>query len=119
MDFNKDRYEEILSNLLQEEIILVKELKGGLNSKVWMIEGKKKYVVKFYFNKNDNRNKLENEFLSLQFLWSRGIRNISRPIAYDQLNNCGVYSYVEGRKLPAEDSSNHIITMVNFLKRLK
>ena len=118
MGFNKDKYEEILSNLLQEEIALVEELKGGLNSKVWKIKGKDYYIAKFYFN--DNKNRLKNEFFSLQFLWSKEIRDIPRPIIYDQINNIGIYSFIEGKKLPAEEVSfDHIIAILNFIKRLK
>jgi len=118
MGFNKDKHEEILSDLLQEEIALVEKLKGGLNSNVWKIKGKDYYIAKFYFN--DNRGRLKNEFFSLQFLWSKGIRDIPRPIIYDQINNIGIYSFIEGKKLTAEEVSfSHIIAIINFLKKLK
>ena len=123
VDIQVPEIEAIISRLLGCNVTSIERIGGGRNSKAYRIicGNSNKYLVKLYFhNILDNRDRLEVEFSSLQFLWENGMRCIPRPIAADKDRRCAVYEYIEGNKIPSQEVTNFDIEFaVQFLARLK
>lgn len=108
--------------MLGSRVVAVKRLRGGRNSRVCrlVLGGGERYLAKLYFrHDSDNRDRLQVEFTSLQFLWDHGVRCVPRPVAVDKAKNCAVYEYVDGRHISSHEvSSADIDLAVEFLTRL-
>ena len=76
----------------------IKRLRHGRNSQVFLIEDESnKWVVKKYHqHPKDLRNRLENETLFLSYLKDIGVKRVAEPIAADNKNNLGLFSYLPG-----------------------
>ena len=76
----------------------IKRLRHGRNSQVFLIEDESnKWVVKKYHqHPKDLRNRLENETLFLSYLKDIGVKSVAEPIAADNKNNLGLFSYLPG-----------------------
>lgn len=113
----------IFSRLLSHNITSIERIGGGHNSQVYRLTCgcSGKYVAKFYFRHSlDDRDRLKNEFSSLQFLWHNKVRCIPRPIVVDREHGCAVYEYVDGNKISSlEVTDSDIDYAVQFLARLK
>lgn len=113
----------IVSAVIGTEILSIRELKGGRNSKVYKVESDENrcYAAKFYFEPaGQKRNRLQIEFSTLQFLWNKGLRCIPKPIASDTKRNCAVYQFIDGKKISSSELlANDIDAATDFLIRLK
>jgi hypothetical protein len=78
---------------------------GGGNNRVFRVEGgDRPYLLKAYFHHPDDpRNRLAAEFAFSRFAWDCGIRCIPEPIACDNQNHLGLYEFIGGRALTAEE----------------
>ena len=76
----------------------IKRLRHGRNSQVFLIEdASNKWIVKKYHqHPKDLRNRLENETLFLSYLKDIGVKRVAEPIAADNKNNLGLFSYLPG-----------------------
>lgn len=98
----------IVGRSFGERVVTIELLAGGVNSIVYKISTgvNKKYIVKKYISqKGDLRDRLSIEFSGLTFLWSQGLKNIPQPLYMDRINNLGIYSFIEGEKLHADQVS--------------
>jgi len=113
----------IFSGLLGRDVTSVKRIGGGRNSQIYRLTCGRSatYAGKLYFRHgSDDRDRLDVEFSSLQFLWENRIRCIPQPIGADREHGYAVYEYVDGRKISApEVTDSDIDYAVQFLARLK
>ncbi len=123
VDIQTSRMKSVLSQLLGRNVTSMNRIGGGRNSRVYRLicENSSQYVAKLYFRqKSSQRDRLEAEFSSLQFLWENGVRCIPQPIAADRNQGYAIFEYVEGKKIPSEEVTNSDIDYaVQFLARLK
>jgi len=94
-------------------------LAGGKNNQVYRVDTgmERPLVLKRYFiDARDQRDRLGAEWNFLSAAWSRGIRCIPEPLAYDATAHAALYGFVEGRKLTAaEVASAHVDTAIDFV----
>ena len=95
----------------------------GLNSKVYRVVSKddKNWIVKFYFRQEgDPRDRLHNEFMSLTFLWNKGIRSIPQPITMDSKESLAIYEFIEGKKIDSLSvTEQDMDDALDFLRQLR
>jgi hypothetical protein len=77
-------------------------------------------LLKEYFREpRDHRDRLKHEFSFLEYLWSRGVRCVPRPIFSDHSRDLGVYEFVHGRKLNLEEvGSVHVNQAARFYREI-
>lgn len=113
----------VFSRLLGSNVTSVKRVRSGRNSQLYRLtcEDSGVYAAKLYFRHSlDDRDRLDVEFSSLQFLWENGVRCIPRPVTLDRANGCAVYEYVNGREISSEEVNNADIDYaVDFLATLR
>jgi hypothetical protein len=93
-------------------------LTGGHNNQVYRVDTKRgPLVLKRYFNDpRDPRERLVAEWGFITHAWSRGIRVVPEPIAYDRAEQVGLYGFAQGRKLAASELTlAHIDAAIDFL----
>jgi hypothetical protein len=76
----------------------VEELDAGGNNKPFKVykEDIVYFIKKYFRDKSDPRNRGLTEFNFSQLIWSQGIRNIPEPFFYDDEENIGIFSFIEG-----------------------
>ena len=100
-----------------EKFTEITELKGGRNSKVYLIKiNNESYIIKEYFKNNKNC-RLEVEYNFLIFLNDLGLSNVPVPINKDEEKLIGLYSFLKGKKIK-RPNSNHIENVAKFLKEI-
>ena len=77
----------------------------GANNQVFEIECKgSSALLKVYFrHQDDPRDRLGTEFKFYTFAWDQGIRSLPKPLACDPLHSLGLYEFVKGRRLLAQE----------------
>jgi hypothetical protein len=93
-------------------------LPGGRNSRAYRIEtDRRPLFLKVYPPRElDPRPRLRCEWAFLRFAWSAGIRAIPEPVAADENLGLGLYAFVEGRALQADEiDSDHIDQALDFI----
>lgn len=107
---------------LSSKIVNAETLPAGANSKIYKLttESGDTYCVKQYIKRlGDQRDRLNNEFSALAFLWQNNIGPIPHPIARDEQRNIGVYSFIKGKTLRnTRISDNELAQAVKFLESL-
>jgi hypothetical protein len=80
-------------------------LAGGANNRVFRVDsGGRAGLLKAYFqHPEDPRDRLGAEFSFLRFAWESGVRCVPRPLASDRRHDLGLYEFVEGRPLGADE----------------
>jgi hypothetical protein len=94
---------------------------GGRNSRAYRVEtGARTLFLKEYAPlADDPRPRLETEYAFLQLAWDAGIRVVPEPIAADPDTRLGLYSFVDGRVLRADEVSDaHVEQALAFLTAL-
>lgn len=83
--------------------------------------GGSKVVLKMYFkSESDPRDRLGVEYSFLQFATSLGIDNVPRPLGLDSEFAFGIYEYIEGRHIRAEDIHPELMDQaLQFAKQLE
>ena len=93
----------------------------GGNNRVYRVEvGPCTYVLKEYFrHPGDNRDRLGVEFAFAQFAWTNGIHCVPEPIAIDPACGIGLFSFIEGERIPPEKLSRADIQQaMEFIRSL-
>ncbi|MGB6943691.1 MAG: phosphotransferase [Bryobacteraceae bacterium] len=107
------------ADLLSASVTAMEEVGGGRNSRVYRlrVEPAGSYALKAYFrHASENRARMETEFLSLEFLWKQDIRNIPQPVISSPEHGFAIYSWIEGRRIPApEVTASSIQAAADFL----
>jgi len=95
----------------------IKRIRHGRNSQVFLIEEESnKWVVKKYHqHPKDLRNRLENETLFLSYLKDIGVKRVAEPIAVDNKNNLGLFSYLPG-VIPKSINNDIVHQAAEFIK---
>ena len=95
----------------------IKRIRHGRNSQVFLIEDKTdRWVVKKYHqHPKDLRNRLENETLFLSYLKDIGVKRVAEPIAVDNENNLGLFSYLPG-EVPKSINNEIINQAAEFIR---
>ena len=123
VDVQTSEMKSVFSRLLDRHVTSIERIGGGRNGQVYRLTcGRSgQYAGKLYFrHRLDDRDRLEVEFSSLQFLWENGVRCIPQPITADGDRGCAVYEYVDGKKISSQEvSDSDIDYAVQFLARLK
>lgn len=96
-------------------------LEGGGNNRVYRVHlgnsDTKSLLLKVYFkSREDTRNRLLAEFSFLDFAYRNGIKNVPKPYGSDFEQHLGLYEFIEGRHLRADDlvSEDKIFKCLNF-----
>lgn len=94
-------------------------LKGGINSKVILLESSnKRYVLKIYSNEfQKQNNRLLNELNFLNALLENGEEYVPKPICNNLNSNWAMFSYIDGNSI-SELNKDIIIAVINFFERL-
>jgi thiamine kinase-like enzyme len=90
---------------------------GGGNNRVFRLTvNSQPLLLKAYFRHPlDPRDRLKAEFDFTRFAWQHGVRQVPRPLAYDEANGLGLYEFIDGRKLePGEVNDNAVSQALKF-----
>ena len=102
-----------LAGLLDEapDRIRLEAGQTGGNNRIFVVTvGDRKLVAKAYFqDASDTRDRLKAEFEFLTYAQRVGLDAVPRPIACNPGRDLGVYEFIEGRKLMAEEIEIHTI----------
>lgn len=114
-----DSLQKTFSNLCGHPLVALEPLKGGRNSRVWLLRGNgQNWVGKQYFcHPNDHRDRLGTEFGALRFLRAHAMVQVPEAIAYDRAAGMAVYSFLSGQA-PLPGDPEHARAMGAFAKRL-
>lgn len=111
-----------LSRMLGRRVTSMKRMGRGRNSRVYRLtcEDSGIYAAKFYFDRTpDDRDRMEVELSSMQFLRENGIDCIPLPVMADKTPGCVIYEYIEGQDiLSSEVTEADIDAAVDFLGKL-
>lgn len=101
----------LVPNQSSQSGIRIEPIRGGRNNRVFkVVLGKEAYCVKSYFtHKEDTRNRLDSEFAFLSFASEWGVRTIPRPIACDREHSIGVYEFVRGERIEANQATEDLV----------
>jgi phosphotransferase family enzyme len=93
----------------------VTRLNGGKNNRVFRIDDAG--VMKLYhWDARDPRDRLRSEWRFLTYARDRGVRNVPRPLARDDVAHAGLYGFLPGRTLKAGDvTGRHVDAALDFL----
>lgn len=93
-------------------------LAGGRNNQVYRLDTDDgPLVLKRYFtDARDTRDRLGAEWSFISHAWSRGIRVVPEPLACDRTEQTGLYSFVQGHKVPASElTPAHVDAAIDFV----
>lgn len=96
----------------------LKALAGGRNNRVFEVEtGEGSVVLKCYHrDARDTRDRLGAEWRFIEYVWSRGVRTVPKPLAIDAAAGAALYAFVPGRKLAAEEVGlDAVLAAANFI----
>ncbi len=80
-------------------------IQGGANNQVLRLDaGGRSFLLKVYFrHPRDPRDRLGAEFGFCRFAWDHGLRCVPQPLAQDPAAGIGLYEFMEGRKIAADE----------------
>ena len=82
----------------------VQLLAGSGNNRVFRVETTPPLLLKAYFRHAlDRRDRLGAEFAVLSYAWNAGLRTLPEPLAADPEHGLGLYGFLEGRRLEADE----------------
>jgi hypothetical protein len=102
-------------------IKVVQRLAGGRNSRAYRVDSDRgPLFLKVYPPREmDSRPRLRSEWAFLRFAWAAGIRAVPQPIVADQELGLGIYAFVDGRTLRADEiADSHVDQALRFIEAL-
>jgi hypothetical protein len=96
-------------------------LKQGGNNQVFRLKGGKgDYALKRYFqHPGDARDRFNTERVFYTLLWNNGVRQIPEPCAWDAEFRVGLFSFVEGARLQAEEVNSRFVEQaLEFVQKI-
>ncbi|NDV23226.1 phosphotransferase [Desulfovibrio sp. JC022] len=111
----------LVRNLTGEIPVNAKRICAGRNSRVFRVdcESGRTLLAKFYLQPTaDGHSRLEQEWTALQFINESGLRNIPRPLGFDETVQGTVYSFIHGTPEKKATDEN-IRAILAFLAKLK
>jgi Phosphotransferase enzyme family len=94
------------------------QLAGGRNNRVFCVEtaGEPLVLKCYHRDARDTRDRLGAEWRFLDYVWSRGVRVVPRPLAKDDAAGAALYAYAAGRKLlPSEVDARAVQLAADFI----
>ena len=97
----------------------MERIRAGRNSEVHRISNPHgQWILKNYYqHSSDMRDRLGTEFRFLTYLEKRGASAVARPLGMDYAVNCGLYTFLPGRR-PVTIAPSHISQAVDFIKTI-
>jgi hypothetical protein len=111
----------LLSQVGIAEVPKLQRITGGSNNRVFRLDaGGCSFCLKVYFrHAADSRDRLRTEFDFASFAWSKGLRGLPQPLAFDAALGAGLFEFVAGRKLaPAEVDAPAVSELIAFHRAL-
>jgi hypothetical protein len=103
----------------RHEPLAVTPIAGGGNNRVvrlTMPDGEDLVLKSYFSSQHDPRDRLGAEWDFLTYAWSRGIRRVPQPLAFDRAGAAALYQFVRGRKpAPAEIDGSAIDAAAAFI----
>jgi hypothetical protein len=93
-------------------------LAGGRNNRVFRVEtaGEPLILKCYHRDARDTRDRLGAEWRFLNYVWSRGVRVVPRPLAKDDAAGAALYACADGRKLlPSEVDARAVGLAADFI----
>ncbi len=112
---------ELIRTLTEESPLKAERIHAGRNSRVFRVDCDygQSLLAKFYIQPTaDGRSRLKQEWSALLFMTESGIKNIPRPIGFDETLQGAVYSFIPGSPV-SEISKQDIFEVIKFLAKLK
>jgi hypothetical protein len=116
--------EHFRSFLLERGVVLdspLTSLKQGGNNRIFWLKGASEdFALKLYFqHPGDTRDRFNTERIFYTLLWNNGIRQIPEPFAWDNEIRAGLFSFVGGTKLRADEVSREFVEQsLEFIRKL-
>ncbi len=105
-----------LFTLGYNKIKKVSEIKGGLNSKVYLLDlNNKKLVIKIYGDKN--KSKIKREKLFYNYLIKINNPNVINPLFFDVKKNFALFPFISGKKIK-KIKKKHLLELLQFLNNI-
>lgn len=110
--------EKRASYLLGKDVSLATPHQGGRNNRLFrIVQGGKNYALKFYPTQiEDPRNRLQQEYDALSFMYHHGVTSVPQPLACDASHHCALYTWAEGEKVSS--CADAILSMCEFIRQL-
>ncbi len=121
MQETKEEYIQEFQKYFNERIISVNKLNHKGNNQLFVIflNNKKRLLKRYSKIHMDDWQRGKAEFKALSYLWSIGLKQIPKPLVFDNQENIGVYSYEQGRVLDLKEiKQEQISNLVDFLVKL-
>lgn len=85
--------------------VVIEPVAGGGNNRVYRVQtAARTGLLKAYFqNPADPRDRFGTERAFYEFLWRSGVRRTPEPLGWDGAERLGLFTFVDGRKLRAEE----------------
>lgn len=99
----------------------VTRLPGGRNNQAFRVEAMERtFFLKAYFQHDDDpRDRAAAEWAFSRFAWDRALRCLPEPLAHDPVQRLGLYEFVQGRALTAEDVTDAAVgAAIDFVRGL-
>ena len=99
--------------------LALEPLAGGKNNRVFKVtlnDGAALVLKSYFHDPRDPRDRLAAEWAFLSYAWTRGVRDVPRPIARRCDRHVGLFSLVPGRcLLPSQVSAGHLDAAAAFI----
>jgi len=97
-------------------VLEITPIRSGRNSAVFKVSsGNDNWIIKNYFiHKSDKRDRLNNEYKFLNFLYQTECQSVAKPIAYDEKKQLALFTYLRGIR-PYKITEWHIDQATNFI----
>lgn len=89
----------------------IEPVAGGGNNRVYRVQAAEGAgLLKAYFqNPADPRDRFGTERAFYDFLWRHGVRRTPEPLGWDGVERLGLFTFVNGRKLRAEEVASEFV----------
>lgn len=121
-ELERDRLSGVYAAMIGSKVNKIKLLKGGRNSRVYLLQSAKGLVVgkEYLTTRTDPRRRLETEWLAINLLREHHITCVPEPLAVDLAKQLAVFSYIEGEPVSKnQPTERDILEACLFLSDLK
>ena len=100
---------------------VIEPVAGGGNNRVYRVQsaGRDGLLKAYFQNPADPRDRFGTERAFYEFLWRNGVRRTPEPLGWDSAERLGLFTFVSGRKLRAEEVAHeHVGQALDFVIEL-
>lgn len=115
----ENKCEILLSKIGVADPFVLKRFADGKNNQTFHVKmSNASYVLKcFFLDKNSARNRLESEYLFLQYCRESALKQVPMVLATDPAQAVSLLEYVPGKKI-LEPTKNHVFACAQFIREL-